>query len=399
MAEGPGVARARAASDPRSSSPRPVVKRVVILGSSLTALAIVREAHTLGLEPIIVDDALGIAQRSALAKSPSFRKGTEAESLDQVCALGGGDAYLVSTADSWLRFARRNRDALESAFGGVLHPSNPAIDICLSKSAFADWCLAHDLPVPRYCYGDDAACLKGLRYPLMVRPAETAHNQPHAGLPKAVEVDSAEALQTLIERFRTSGASPLIAESLLGQRLIQYSIPFARRGSEILSFVARKVRPPAYWCTVGTCVELSPNAEVESLARRAIEALDYFGIGEVEVLHSLDDGANYLVEINARPWMQYALATASGHDFLGFLLGVRSANTKAVKSGLTWLNFGADLYVCFSRSQGIIWRGELGLFDYLRSVLRANVHARFNWRDPKPWLFDSTAWIRSLLNR
>jgi predicted ATP-grasp superfamily ATP-dependent carboligase len=274
------------------------------------------------------------------------------------------------------------------------------LDVCLNKLAFADWCLAHHLRTPKHCHGNDAACLQRIRYPVMVRPAETLHHRPHADIPKAAEVGSAETLAALIGRYRAAGVAPLIAESLLGRRLIQYSIPFARRGSEISSFVARKVRPPANWCATGTCVELSPNAEVEALAHRAIEALDYFGIGEVEILHSPDDGCSYLVEINARPWLQYALATASGHNFLGFLLKPKRAGTSpALKEGLTWLNFSGDFYVCFSRSQGIVRRGSLGVLDYLKSVFRANVYARFCWRDPKPWLLDSLDWLRSLVRR
>jgi predicted ATP-grasp superfamily ATP-dependent carboligase len=392
--------RSNAARERLTGSVPPDVKRLVILGSSITALATAREAHRLGLRPIIVDNASGIAHRSSLVEAASFREGTEAENLDQVRALGGPDACLISTADLWLRFLRRNREVLESAFCALLHPSNEALDICLSKSAFAEWCLAHHFPAPGYCHANDAACLQRIRYPVMVRPAETLHHHPHPDIPKAIEARSPEELEMLIERFRTAGVAPLVAESLLGQRLIQYSIPFARRGSEIVSFVARKVRPPADWCATGTCVELSPNAEVEALARRAIEALDYFGIGEVEILHSLEDRRSYLVEINARPWLQYALATASGHNFLRFLLQLNRADRRpTVKEGLTWLNFSGDLYVCFSRSQGIVRRGKLGVFDYLRSVLRANVYARFSWRDPKPWLLESIEWLRSLANR
>lgn len=393
-------ARDNAARERLKGSAPPDVSRLVILGSSITALATAREARTLGLRPIIVDNASGIAHRSSLVEAASFREGTEAENLDQVCAVGGPDACLISTADLWLRFLRRNREVLESAFCAVLHPSNEALDICLSKAAFADWCLANRFEAPRHCRGNDAPCLQGIRYPVLVRPAETLHHHQRSDVPKAVEAGSPEELERVIERFRTAGAAPLVAESLLGQRLIQYSIPFARRGSEILSFVARKVRPPADWCATGTCVELSPNAEVEALARRAIEALDYFGIGEVEILHSLDDGRSYLVEINARPWVQYALATASGHNFLGFMLRPDRADGRpTVKEGLTWLNFSGDLYVCFSRSQGIVRHGRLGVFDYLRSVFRANVYARFSWRDPKPWLLDSLEWLRSLANR
>jgi hypothetical protein len=70
-----------------------------------------------------------------------------------------------------------------------------------------------------------------------------------------------------------------------------------------------------------------------------------------------------------------------------------------VKRGLTWLNFSEDAYVCLSRSQGIVRRGRLTMFEYLRYVLRANVYALFSWSDPKPWLLGSLDWLRSLAKR
>jgi predicted ATP-grasp superfamily ATP-dependent carboligase len=397
---GEAYAHSNAGSSRPGETPPREVARLVILGSSVTALAVAREAHCLGLRPVIMDRNSGIAHRSSLVERAPFQEGSEADIFEQVRTLGGPDACLVSTADLWLRFLMRNREALEGAFRSVLHPSNEVLDICLSKAAFADWCLANRFDAPRYCRGDDAPCLEGIRYPVLVRPAETLHQHSRSGIPKAVEAGSQEELGRLIERFRAAGAAALVAESLLGQRLIQYSVPFARRGSEILSFVACKVRPPADWCSTGTCVELSPNAEVEALARRSVEALDYFGIGEVEILHSLDSDRSYLIEINARPWVQYSLATASGHNFLEFLLRPdRADKPPTVKRGLTWLYFSDDAYVCFSRSQGIVRRGRLSVLGYLRSVLRANVHALFSWSDPKPWLLESLAWLRSLANR
>jgi predicted ATP-grasp superfamily ATP-dependent carboligase len=397
---GAAYAQCNAGRERPGGTRAPEAMRLVILGSSITALAIAREARSVGLRPVIVDSSSGIAHWSSLVERAPFQEGNEADILDQVCALGGPDACLIATADQWVRLLRHNREALERAFRSVLHPSNEVLDICLSKAAFADWCLANRFDVPRYCRGDDARCLHGIRYPVLVRPTKTMHHHPRSGMPKAVEAGSPEELGRVIECFRAAGAAALVAESLLGQRLIQYSVPFARRGSEILSFVAQKVRPPADWCSTGTCVELSPNAEVEALARRSVEALDYFGIGEVEILHSLDSDRSYLVEINARPWVQYSLATASGHNFLGFLLWPDRVDTPpTVKRGLTWLNFSDDSYVCFSRSQGIVRRGRLSVFDYLRSVLRANVYALFSWRDPKPWFLHSLEWLRSLANR
>jgi len=92
-----------------------------------------------------------------------------------------------------------------------------------------------------------------------------------------------------------------------------------------------------------------------------------------------------LIEINARPWLQYALAPASGHDFLGALLG-RPRAMRRVTDGRRWIDFDSDVFGAFSSSVGAVRLGELGLGSYLLSLLRANVYARFDLRDPMPAL-------------
>jgi predicted ATP-grasp superfamily ATP-dependent carboligase len=120
----------------------------------------------------------------------------------------------------------------------------------------------------------------------------------------------------------------------------------------------------------------------------------------VEILRSEDDGKDYLIEINARPWLQYSIAPASGHDLLGVALGYhKTENHHPRKTGVRWLDFWADLYVCFSRSEGLYTTGRIGLAEYTRSVLRANAFANFDWRDPAPALHNLWQTIRHLGRR
>jgi predicted ATP-grasp superfamily ATP-dependent carboligase len=162
-------------------------------------------------------------------------------------------------------------------------------------------------------------------------------------------------------------------------------VPFGRSADYLDVFVARKVRPAPKHCSVGSYVELAPQSEVESLARRAATALDYFGIGEVEILREDETGRLFLIEINARPWLQYALAPASGHDFLGALIG-KPRSMRRVTEGRRWIDLESDVYGAFSSSVGAVRLGELGLGSYLLSLLRANVYARLDFRDLMPAL-------------
>ncbi len=360
--------------------------RLVILGSTITALAVARDAHSHGLQPVVVDTGPGIAFRSRWVTPCLLPSHAEDDAI--LSALGkvrGGP--LVATGDPWLRFLLRHRAALEATFTTVLHPDNDRLAICLDKHRFADWCAANDLSAPRGWLAGVQPRPEGLAPPFLIRPAATLHGRPASGLPKAVEALDEEQLAAWLADFAAAGCPALVSESLLGQPLTQYSVPFARNQSELLSFVARKVRPAPRRCAVGTCVELAPEPEVEALARKAAAALDYFGVGEAEVLHSDATGRNHLIEINARPWLQYALAPASGHDFLGLLLGRHIELGRQVKTGRRWIDLRADLFGALSSSVGAVRHGELGLGAYLASIARANVFARFDPRDPGPALY------------
>lgn len=354
--------------------------RLVILGSSLTALAVARDAHARGLAPVLVDTEAGIA--FATRRAQRVLAASAEEALARVLDHGGSANALVATGDDWLRFVAAHRARLDAAFGRVLHPSNPMLEILLDKHAFAQWCAANALPTPRTWLPDTEPGSVPLRFPLLVRPRATRHGR--APLPKAVEVHDERELREWVCRYRARGASPLVSESLLGRQLTQYSVPFVRNGTSMLSFVARKLRPGPERCAEGTLVEMTRNAAVEQLARRAAECAEYFGIGEAEILHAHDEGRSYLIEINARPWLQYALAPATGRDFLGLLLGREVAAAPRARQR-TWINLRGDRAVAFDRAAGLVRRGQLGIGPYLRSLARCNVFAVFDVRDPLPF--------------
>lgn len=363
------------------------MKRLVILGSSLTALAVARDAHAHGLAPVVIDTAAGIAFASRRARHVPLAHIEDA--VPQLLRHAGPTSALVATGDDWLRFVVAHRTLLDSAFGQVLHPSNRILEILLDKHAFSRWCEANALPTPRTWIPNGAEPSSGLRFPLLLRPCATRH--AHPDVPKAVEVNDPAELRAWLERYRAADVCPLVSESLLARPLTQYSVPFARRGRTLLSFVARKIRPTPDRCAEGTLVEVTHNAEVEALARRAVECADYFGIGEAEILHAHDEDRSYLIEINARPWLQYGLAPAAGHDFLGLLSGL-DTRRKARATQRTWINLRGDRGVALGRTTGLVRRGRLGVAPYLRSLARCNVYAVFDPLDPMPW-------VRVLLRR
>ena len=90
--------------------------RLVILGNTLTALAVCRDARRRGLEPILVDRAWGIAFHTRSASPVLLAPAaSDEEACERICRLAEcGQAYLIATGDGWVRFIVANRARLDA---------------------------------------------------------------------------------------------------------------------------------------------------------------------------------------------------------------------------------------------------------------------------------------------
>ena len=367
------------------------MRSLVVLGSSVTALAVVRNAHALGLAVALFDTRRDVAAYTRRAEVRIRESASDEESLVALGELAAAmpDCGLIATSDQWLRFLMRHRVDPTRRFRTILHPANDALAVCLDKAEFSRWCENHAVPSPkRYDAHDLAAGRVRAEFPVLLRPAWTSHNRD-GSIPKAVEAGHEDELAAWLHRYRESGVEPVVTESLLHRGLDQLSVGAARSSGQVMTFVARKVRPLPERCAVGSYVELYPDAEAERIARHALDALDYHGIAELEILRSTATGGYYVIEINARPWIQYGLAMASGHDLLAFMQDPAQATaSRRVVRGKRWIHFGSDLYTCFSRSEGLVSRGELSPWQYAMTLFKANTFAVLDCADPRPFLVD-----------
>ena len=363
-------------------------QRLVVLGSTVTALAIVRNCHQLGLPCTVVDTREDPATRSRLAEVRVINDDDDEGLLTLLEALAAdGNTALIADSDRWLRWLMRHRQALDKLFDTVLHPSNRALELCLNKSRFIHWCEDQAIPAPAIYdvaeAGDDSLIV----FPVLVRPEQTRHGSAD-DLPKAIEITDSSQLRSLLSRYEELGAVANVCQSLLRPNVRQYSVGVARnRLGDRKIFVAEKRRPSAAMCAGGTYVVASPEDNVASLVAEVISKLDLFGIAEVEVIQDTDTDELFVLEVNARPWVQYGLAASSGFDFLRFMLKPESYDPRTERArGGRWLSFSDDLYVVFSRSEGMLTRRDVSLTEYLRSVITSNAFAFWALEDPKPFL-------------
>jgi predicted ATP-grasp superfamily ATP-dependent carboligase/peptidoglycan/xylan/chitin deacetylase (PgdA/CDA1 family) len=354
--------------------------RAVILGTSLTALAVARNANDLGLDPLLVDDEEGIASTTSRATVRLFRGSDDDRIIRELAARAQETpSCLIATSDKWLRFLVRNRAALARDFARILHPHNEALETCLDKRAFAEFCERHGVPTPRTLNLHQARTRR-LPFPVLVRPTQSGL-APRNVVEKATQVDSWRALDDLLRSYARAGVAPFATESLLGRRLEQWSVGLARRDGRIVGITARKLRPAPEACSVGTFVALQWDEPAFELASSVVSALDLDGFAEVEILRDTDRGAMFVIEVNPRPWVQFSLAPASGHDLLGFLLDPASHNPRAAqRDSKIWVDLTHDAFSVFARSSVT----DVDALDWVRSLATANTYAVFSASDLGP---------------
>lgn len=367
--------------------------RLVVLGSTLTALSLVRAAARKGIRVALVDTRSGIAMESRRAEMFAIDSADD-KVLDCLAALASrGPTALIADNDGWLRFIARHHAALGQMFAEVLHPGTEALDICLDKSRFLDWCNAHEFLAPKR-YALTGSSLKSPPpFPLLLRPERTRHGEG-LPVPKAVEVHDEAQLRYWLERFEHAGVDVSTAQSLLRPGIRQYSVGFARdRSGRTRLVVAEKIRSLPDQCAGGTFVIESHQPEVAAFVRRFGDEIGYFGVAEAEVMRDDSTGENFLIEVNARPWVQFAISERAGGDFLGFLMRDAPMSADTLRRPVRWLNFEADMYGCFARDTGVVRNGRIRWSTYIRSLLLANTFAVWDWHDPGPFLRQTTRFV------
>jgi predicted ATP-grasp superfamily ATP-dependent carboligase len=379
--------------------------RFVVLGATVTGLALVRAVHRLGGTAVVVDVKDGVAMKSRFA-TETHAVATGAEELEVLRRHAGGKAhgerpFLLATSDGQLGFVMEHREELTRGFQ-VLHARNEALRTCLDKALFHQFCAAEGLPVPRFffCKATAADVRRAVRAEALPLVARLANKSRGAGaFPKLVRVETPadiERLSALADRLHPEDEL-LLSESLLPRDLVRYSVAFCAARGAFLAFEGIKVRPSAASGQVGTFVTLAEAPEARAIGRRLVERLEYSGVGEIEVFADRATGEHFLIELNARPWVQLNMDRMAGYDFIGFLVGANDGKVgEAGRTGDAWLSFIDDLYYQVSRDGRA--EGSRGVsLDYLRSLGRARAWSYFAADDPGPAVAEVLWWLKDVV--
>jgi predicted ATP-grasp superfamily ATP-dependent carboligase len=369
----------------------------VVIGGDYQGLGIVRSLGRHRIPVCVVDDERSIARHSRYAthslRVESLRD--QDRSVEVVLEVGerlGLDGWvLYPTREETVAAFARHRDALSRRFR-LPTPEWDTVQWAWDKRKTYRLAQRLGIPTPRTWYpgGIEGLTTIDAAPPFAIKPGIKEHFV-YATKSKAWRADTRGELEDLF--LKASSVVP--SEELMVQELIpgggaqQYAYcAFFKNGAAVGGMTARRLRQhPPLFGRASTYVETVDVPELESLSTRFLEAINYYGLAELEYKLDPRDGQYKLLDFNARTWGYHSLGAGAGVDFPYLLFKDQvgqAVGTHRAATGVRWVRLLTDLPTGWVelRSGGLDWR------SYIRSLLAADVEAVFSWRDPLPGLIE-----------
>ncbi len=379
----------------------------IVIGSDYIALGVVRSLGRQGIPVWVLRDSMHAeAAVSRYARRclpwPAEQAARLALLLKLPIEFGLRNWALFPTDDEAAALVARNHQVLAEHFV-LTTPPWETLQWAYDKRQTHALAVRLAIGQPRTYFPRDEAAVAMLEctFPAILKPA--VKNLTNAfTLARAWRIDDPG---QLLKRY--AEAAQLVPPDVI---MVQELIP---GGSETRrSFAALCVdgRPLA-WLTAqrsrqfpiefsrgSTFVETISEPAVEQLASRLLAEIRYTGLVEVEFKRDPRTGEHKLLDINARTWGWHTLGRRAGIDFpfLSWQLarGMPIAAVHA-RPGVRWVRALTDLRAVLAE----IWRGELSIPAYLRSIRPPFECAIFAFDDLMPALSDLPSVIRRSWSR
>jgi len=369
----------------------------VVVGGDYQGLGIVRSLGRRGVPVCVVDDERSIARFSRYAtyavSTASLRD--EQQTVDIVLDVGRRlnlkGWVLYPTRDETVAAFARHREALSDWFRVPTPDWNTMQWVWDKRNTYR---LAAELQIatPRTWYPRNREELDEIHGdgPFAIKPAIKEHFV-YATKAKAWRANTRAELGQLFDRASAHvGPGEVMIQDLIpggGEQQFAYCA-FFKEGRALASMVVRRRRqhPPEFG-RASTFVEAIELPVLETLSERFLQAINYYGLVELEYKLDPRDGKYRLLDVNGRTWGYHTLGSGAGVDFPYLLYADQmgeSIEPRRGRAGVSWIRLVTDLPTGVIEVLGrrLDWR------EYWRTLRNAQVEAVFNREDPMPGLME-----------
>jgi predicted ATP-grasp superfamily ATP-dependent carboligase len=373
------------------------VPGAVIIGGDYQGLGIVRSLGRKGIPVCVVDDEHSISRYSrytSIAVSVPNLRDTE-QATNALLRIGHSldlkGWVLFPTRDELVAALSNQRCAL-SEFFRVPTPAWDSIQWIWDKRNTYKLAQKLGIPIPQTWFPDAVEDLADISapFPLVLKPAIKEHFI-YATKAKAWRATTQNELS---ERFqaatRIAGRGEILIQELIpgdGQHQFAYCA-FFKHGKAVGKMVTcRRRQHPYEFGRASTFVETRELPVLEKFSERFLQAINYYGLVEVEYKRDPRDGQFKMLDVNARTWGYHTLGQAAGVDFPYLVyrdqLGEK-VETCQGRAGVSWIRSLTD----FPTAAIGVCRGRLSLGDYLQTLRHVDTEAVFSQEDPLPGLME-----------
>jgi D-aspartate ligase len=369
----------------------------VVVGGCFQGLGIVRSLGRHGVPVCVIDDEFSIARFSChtthAVRVADLRD--ERRTVDTVLDVGRQLSLqgwvLYPTREETVAAFSRYRSQLIEWFR-VSTPDWSAVQWAWDKRKTYQLAQALGIPTPHTWYPQDLSELDQIEadLPLVIKPA-IKERFIYATKAKAWRANSR---QELVERFQRASAlvgpgEAMIQELIPGDGQQQFSYcAFFKDGQAIGSMVARRRRqhPPEFG-RASTFVETVDLPLLETVSERFLQAINYYGLVELEYKRDPRDGQYKLLDFNARTWGYHTLGQQAGVDFPYLVFADQlgePVHPCRSRTGVRWIRLVTDL----PTSVREVLAGRLNWRAYLQTLSSFDIESVFSREDPMPGLVE-----------
>lgn len=248
--------------------------------------------------------------------------------------------------DRDLLLVSRHRERLARGFRFTV-PDAELVEDLVDKSRFQALAERLDLPVPatrRLAPGAGSEMEDvDLRFPIIIKPITRRTDAwvPIAKSNKALRVQDRAALEALWPRLAAAQLEVLAQELIPGPetRIESYHVYADQNGRTVGEFTGRKVRTYPAEFGYSTALTVTAEQDVAELGRALTQRLNLRGVAKFDFKRA-EDGALYLLEVNARFNLWHHLGAAAGVNLPALvfadLTGAGVPALAQAKAGMHW---------------------------------------------------------------
>lgn len=374
---------------------------VIILGDHVQGLGMIRCFGKMNIPVYLVNDknlCIGRFSRylTGFFRSPDFSDQNELKSflMDIGIHNNFNNYLLMPTNDIAVSVISRNKSTLSEIYT-ISTPDSEVIDLIYNKRLTFDLAIKHDVPIPDTLFPDSIEkmndILSDAKYPMLIK-GSIGHIFYSITGTKAYIVNSDKDVLNFYSKYDglIKPSNTIIQEVIDGPTENVYSFcSFFKNNSVFSWWSGKKVR--AHPMLYGTAT-LAESVEVPQLLEygtNLLNAMDYYGISEIEFKLDPKDGKFKLLEMNARTWLWISLAIKCGVN-LPYVLYSDVINDEIVsinkfKEKVKWIHIYTDIATVI---QEMISR-RMSMSDYISSIKGEKELAVFSLDDPLPFVAET----------